>query len=316
MIDNPLVSIIIPVYNGANFMRKAIDSALAQTYKNIEIIVVNDGSNDNGQTDAIALSYGERIRYFVKSNGGVSSALNFGIERMRGEYFSWLSHDDVYELNKVERQVESLKYVDDHTLICCKCSYIDEESKVITGYFPKNGFRHGVYNWQESLRSMLEKATLNGCCLLIPKDALENHEGFDESLRFCQDVFMWYNVFLSGYSLYYTEEILVRSRVHKNQLTQTEQKLFRKECCMISDYLMNAFVKASSIQYNFIKMYLISDSMHLPIQKVRKIIDIGKQNGLISYTTEIKAYFICGYGKIRPLLRKIYYRLFRGIKSQ
>ena len=75
----PLISIVIPVYNGSNFLREAIDSALAQTYKNIEIIVVNDGSADDGETERIALSYGDKIRYFKKENGGVSSALNYGI---------------------------------------------------------------------------------------------------------------------------------------------------------------------------------------------------------------------------------------------
>ena len=62
----PLVSIIIPVYNGSNYMRQAIDSALAQTYKNTEVIVVNDGSTDGGATDEVALSYGDKIRYYLK----------------------------------------------------------------------------------------------------------------------------------------------------------------------------------------------------------------------------------------------------------
>ena len=65
----PLVSIIIPVYNGSNFLRQAIESALNQTYSNIEIIVVNDGSNDLGKTEEIALSYGSRIKYYKKENG-------------------------------------------------------------------------------------------------------------------------------------------------------------------------------------------------------------------------------------------------------
>ena len=64
---DPLVSIIIPVYNGANFMRDAIDSALAQDYANVEVIVVNDGSIDKGKTDKIAKSYGNKIRYIKKS---------------------------------------------------------------------------------------------------------------------------------------------------------------------------------------------------------------------------------------------------------
>ena len=98
----PRVSIIIPVYNGANYLKEAIDCALNQSYQNLEVIVVNDGSCDEGATRSVALSYGDRIRYFEKENGGVSSALNLGIREMRGEYFSWLSHDDKYEKDKLQ----------------------------------------------------------------------------------------------------------------------------------------------------------------------------------------------------------------------
>ena len=87
---NPKVSIVIPVYNGEDYVNEAIDSALAQTYENCEVIVVNDGSTDN--TEAIVKTYGNKIRYFSKENGGVSSALNVGIEHMEGEYFQYLPH--------------------------------------------------------------------------------------------------------------------------------------------------------------------------------------------------------------------------------
>ena len=83
---NPKVSIVIPVFNGSNYLKEAIDSALAQTYKNIEIIVVNDGSDDKGETEKIAKSYGSKIKYFKKENGGVATALNFGIKKMTGKY--------------------------------------------------------------------------------------------------------------------------------------------------------------------------------------------------------------------------------------
>ena len=105
---NPTVSIVIPAYNAANYLAEAIDSALAQTYPHIEIIVVNDGSRDEGATAAVAARYGDRIRYVEKENGGSSSALNTGIAHMTGEWFSWLSHDDLYEPDKLEKQVRYL----------------------------------------------------------------------------------------------------------------------------------------------------------------------------------------------------------------
>ena len=107
--ENPLVSIVIPVYNGSNYMRCAIDSALSQTYPDCEVIVINDGSTDDGKTDAIARSYGDKIRYLKKENGGVATAVNMGIKKMKGEYFAWLSHDDMFYSNKIELQMKALK---------------------------------------------------------------------------------------------------------------------------------------------------------------------------------------------------------------
>ena len=132
---NPKVSIVIPVYNGSNYMKEAIDSALAQTYKNIEIIVVNDGSKDEGKTREIALSYGDKIQYYEKENGGVSTALNLGIEKMTGDYFSWLSHDDVYYPNKIEDQINFLKDSDNkEVIVYSNYIYIDVDSKLLSYY--------------------------------------------------------------------------------------------------------------------------------------------------------------------------------------
>ena len=108
MKDEPMISVVIPVYNGANYLQEAIESVLNQSYKNFEIIIVNDGSDDDGKTHAVALQYQDKVRYFEKENGGVASALNFGIRQMEGDYFAWLSHDDVFCEHKLQDQMQEI----------------------------------------------------------------------------------------------------------------------------------------------------------------------------------------------------------------
>ena len=103
------VSIIIPVYNTEKYLRECIESALNQTYKDIEIIAVNDGSNDNSLK--ILESFKNRIKIISKKNGGTATALNEGIKNMTGEWFKWLSADDVLYSNAIEelmKEVESI----------------------------------------------------------------------------------------------------------------------------------------------------------------------------------------------------------------
>lgn len=316
---NPLVSIVIPVYNGSNYMREAIDSALAQTYQNIEIIVVNDGSKDNGATEAIALSYGSKIRYYSKENGGVSSALNLGIKEMKGEYFSWLSHDDAYEADKIEKQVAAIEQnqLDDNVLICCRYCVMDADSNLVSNRTSVSEFAPGkVHSANMVLTKLLKKSTFNGCCLLIPKKAFTKCGFFDENLRFCQDAIMWYRIFMKDFSLFCTEDVSVKNRVHADQLTQKGQSLFKKECEEISESLVDEFAEISTEENNFFKMYLFSDARYFSFNRVKQIVFIGRKLNLLSKAEEMKAFCICGYGYIRPGIRKLYYALFRGIKTK
>jgi len=102
-----LVSVIIPTYNRATLLRRAINSVLAQTYRPIEIIVVDDGSTDD--TSALLLAYGNQIRVFKQPNQGVSSARNLGLQQAHGEYIAFLDSDDLWGRDKVEEQVSTLR---------------------------------------------------------------------------------------------------------------------------------------------------------------------------------------------------------------
>lgn len=215
---NPLVSIVIPVYNGSNYLREAIDSALSQTYKNIEVIVINDGSCDNGATEEIALSYGDRIRYFYKENGGVATALNLAINEMKGEYFSWLSHDDLYYPNKVERQILELSKNQEKTAVVFSAyDFFNEDSKMIDHVLPH--LTYPIENLTNSVFSVLNLLVF-GCSLLIHKSQFKRVGCFDESLLCVQDYDLWFKMFRYQRIIYIDEPLTIR-RLHGEQGSRT-----------------------------------------------------------------------------------------------
>ena len=206
---NPLVSIVIPVYNGDNYLREAIDSVLSQTYKNIEILVINDGSNDNGATERIALSYGDKIRYFYKENGGVATALNLGIEQMRGEYFSWLSQDDLYLPEKIQAQLDLISSLENKkALVTCVLILADERGHEIDRYRP-------FYTYSEEQLSRplfaLFHGLVDGRCLLIHKSQFKRVGAFNETMPTTEDYDLWFRM-MRNEKLYFIREPLVKAR--------------------------------------------------------------------------------------------------------
>lgn len=215
--DLPLVSIVIPVYNGSNFMRDAIDSALAQTYENVEVIVVNDGSTDGGKTDKIARSYGDKIRYIKKPNGGVSTAINCGVENMRGEWFSWLSHDDMYFPDKIKAEIDYLKK---HDLLNKKViAYSDylvvnKRGKSISEVL----INHKIAKEKPMYAFM--RGAVNGNAMLIPKKAWDTYGGLDTKLICTQDYEKWFEM-TKTYKFVHVPKTLIKSRYHAGQVTNT-----------------------------------------------------------------------------------------------
>lgn len=311
----PLVSIVIPVYNGSNYVREAIDSALNQTYKNIEIIVVNDGSRDDGATEQIVLSYGDKIRYIYKENGGVSTALNTGIKNMNGEYFSWLSHDDKYKPEKIEKQIEALNECESkETVIYCRTEQINKSSALIREARKNKCLKYGLNTYDEALCAMFPGGAFSGCALLLPKKAFEVSGGFDESLRYSQDSLMWTKVFFNKFDLLYIPYVGVQSRVHSAQLTQTGKTMFYKDSVTCANEVVPLIIQdphSKDLMYNYARYFAkmnCADALDVCMSAIKehKIFGFGKR-------AKIKA--ISFYGKIRPFIRRVYFRLFRRVKT-
>jgi hypothetical protein len=210
----PLVSIVIPLYNGSNFLSEAINCALNQTYSNIEIIVINDGSKDEGAGRDVALSFGDKIRYFEQENGGVSAALNNGISKMKGEYFSWLSHDDLYTNDHIEKQVSMLRS-DTDVVISNSLLYYQFSNQTLTrkdkySIFPKIAIpvTH-FYYWYYA------------CAFLVKKDFFEKYYQFEERFRIGQDISFIFHV-LHFAKVNFNKEYSCFRREHNNTFNRSD----------------------------------------------------------------------------------------------
>ncbi len=219
---NALVSIVIPVYNGEDYIKEAIISALNQTYKNIEILVVNDGSTD--KTESIIKSFGNRVRYFRKENGGVATALNFAIDKANGEYISWLSHDDLYYPNKIERQIaelQQLSYLESiNTIVFSNFDILDQDENKKSLVKPIEHFSNENPQYLNVMLKTFFNSWLNGCTLLFPKIIFKKFGDFDINLRTVQDYHLFIKFFKKGVRFHYLKDTLVTSRHHGGQDTR------------------------------------------------------------------------------------------------
>lgn len=232
----PKVSIIIPVYNGSDFMKQAIDSALSQTYLNKEVIVVNDGSNDDGATESIALSYGDDIRYYFKPNGGVASALNLGIRNMTGTYFSWLSHDDIYLPTKVEHQIEAvLGEENDETILYGGYELINGKSQTLDTV---DFLRYYTLDQLNTSLFPVFRGLANGCTMLIHRAHFDRVGVFREDLSTTQDYDLWFRMFRDA-QIKFLPGTFLKSRIHGGQTSRTASQ-HQEECEVLWIGMLNA----------------------------------------------------------------------------
>jgi glycosyltransferase involved in cell wall biosynthesis len=142
--DNPLVSVIIPVYNGARHLRDCLESVFAQTYRPFEVIVVDDGSTD--ESAAIAQSFPELI-YIHQENQGVAAARNNALEAARGEFFAFLDQDDIWKPEKLRLQVEYLQSHPDLGYTLTLQQYFLDEGETLPAWFRKELFATVHTGW-------------------------------------------------------------------------------------------------------------------------------------------------------------------------
>jgi glycosyltransferase involved in cell wall biosynthesis len=208
----PLVSIIVPAYNSANFILEAIQSALDQTWKNIEIIVVDDGSADN--TLQIAKSYEGSgiVKALSQKHAGACSARNAGLQLSKGDYIQFLDSDDIIEKNKIEKQMALLK--DTEGAISC-CDWVRFETDISRSWGYETTYvsetEHAATDWLLTRKMM----PLHGW--LTPRSIVEKAGLWDETLTFNQDGEFFYRVISNAEKILLSHDTMVYYRTIKNR---------------------------------------------------------------------------------------------------
>ncbi|WP_034045565.1 glycosyltransferase family 2 protein [Wocania ichthyoenteri] len=257
MNNPPLVSVIIPTYNRVNIVGNAIKSILDQTYKNIEIIVVDDGSTDN--TKALIDSF-PMVKYLVKQNGGQASARNIGLKHAKGKYIASLDSDDLWEATFLTKMVEALE---EHGLDFAFANWRQQNNNgnysdflseyiYLSSHFPKK-----KNSWVHLSYKDLRKVYLTGCpspssSLLINSSLIKS--GWNEKMNIADDWYLLLDIVLTKEAkVAFTTEKLWKKHVVSDNVFDGRDRL---------EVLKLLYVKDMSAMLKEFKYFLNTDEIN------------------------------------------------------
>jgi glycosyltransferase involved in cell wall biosynthesis len=209
LINTPLVSVVIPTYNLAQYIVETVESVLMQTYPNMEVIVIDDGSKDN--TDEVLAPYMSQIIYVYQENRGIAKSYNRGIEMAQGEYICFLEADDYWiTADKVEKQVAMFHENPSLGYILTGWQDVNPAGDEILDYVKvwENAPDLTLHNWFLWLPTRLQ-------CVMITRECLVAIGGFNSKYKYAGDVEMFLHMVVDGYKGAWLQEITTAYRVHQ-----------------------------------------------------------------------------------------------------
>ncbi|WP_432401160.1 glycosyltransferase [Wukongibacter sp. M2B1] len=230
------VSVIIPTYNYGKYICDAVDSILKQTYTDYEIIVVDDGSTDG--TDDILKKYGDILSYYYIKNQGPAAARNFGIEKSKGKYISFLDADDAFLPEKLDIQVDILENNRDTGLVHSDFLYVNNTLASVYYHFRcKKKSSHA-----EALQYLWHNNYINTSTVMIVKDYLSEVGLFNSSYRYAEDYDLWLRLG-KYYEFYCIHQPLVKTRSHNKNHCKKVDNLEKINCTKLVRNNIKEFYK-------------------------------------------------------------------------
>jgi glycosyltransferase involved in cell wall biosynthesis len=214
MNNNDLISVVIPIYNSEKFLNDSIESVINQTYKNIEIICINDGSTDDSLK--ILKNHSDKVIIISQTNQGLASAVNTGIQNMKGRWMKWLSPDDILYPDAIVTLVEEAKKLSENTILYSNWEMIDEKGKKLRDFRESN---YNNLNNFEFNTQLLDRQLINVNTVLIPASVFEKGcimRTLNDTTSVDYDFFLRAGI-LYGINFHLVERNLLKYRIYKDQ---------------------------------------------------------------------------------------------------
>ena len=210
-----LVSVVIPIYNSEKYLEECLNSVLSQTFQNIEIIAVDDGSTDLSLE--ILKKFSDRVNVISQKNNGLASALNLGMSKMKGRWFKWFSPDDVMYPYTIETLVDEAKKYSDDTIIYSNWNVIDDVGNTLREFHESDYNELSEFDYNIRL---LDGQQINVNSTLIPSSLFDkcSIRELDDPVAIDYDFFLC-SALLHGVKFHLISKSLVKYRIHSDQLS-------------------------------------------------------------------------------------------------
>jgi glycosyltransferase involved in cell wall biosynthesis len=270
------ISVIIPTYNRANFLERAIDSVLSQTRKVDECIIVDDGSSDN--SSLILQKYQSNVGVIrLDKNSGVSHARNVGMKMASGNWIALLDSDDEWKANKLERQLEAIHKKPD-TVFCHTEEIWIRNGKRVNQM--KKHQKFGGFIFDKSL----ERCLISPSSVLFQKSLLGEIGYFDPTFPICEDYDLWLKVSARYAVLFLDEPLVIKYAGHKDQLSLNTSKIEQYRIKALENLVLEQGLK---IEDEFSALEMLIKKCHIYLSGSEKR---GHQNQIQDFRLKIKKY--------------------------
>lgn len=245
----PTVSVIIHTYNNEKFIGETVESVLNQTYKDYEIIVVDDGSVD-GTRDAL-LPYMQKIRYHYKENGGIASAKNAGIGLSKAEFIAFLDHDDLWVPDKLKIQMECFNENPEVGLVYAKYTSFSDGKELRTK--PEKGYSGWIF------KELLSKSIIQTSTVIVKRECLNAVGPYDESFSLGDEYDMFLRI-AKEFQCGFVDKELTRYRVHDTNASKNDF-LFDSENLGVYKKIYNNFTDLDGEEKKILRKRIASYSI-------------------------------------------------------